>query len=177
VPRIPYLASDLAEPAALVDAVRARRGGMLYNLDRILLYSPPFADGWNVFMGKVRNELSVAPLLRELAICVVAIINRADYEFVHHVPVLRAAGATEAQIAALPSLSGSSPELSSFDPLERAIIAFTCELTRDAAVSDATFDAAAALLPNRQQLVELAGVIGAYNMVSRILVTFGIEPE
>lgn len=38
---IPYVPSDLSEPAAIVDAIRARRGGGLLNLDRMLLHSPP----------------------------------------------------------------------------------------------------------------------------------------
>jgi len=34
---------DLAEPKAVVDAIRLRRGGELYNLDRVLLNSPVLA--------------------------------------------------------------------------------------------------------------------------------------
>ena len=44
---IPYVPRDVAEPRALVDAIRARRGGALLNLDRMLLHSPPFAAGWS----------------------------------------------------------------------------------------------------------------------------------
>ena len=47
MPRIPYLPADIAEPAELVAAIRKRRGGELINLDRLLLYSPPVAAGWN----------------------------------------------------------------------------------------------------------------------------------
>jgi alkylhydroperoxidase family enzyme len=34
-----------------------------------------------------------------------------------------------------------------------------------------------ATLPDHQQVVELVGVIAAYNMVSRFLVALGVEPE
>lgn len=177
MPRIPYVAADIAEPRELVDAVRQRRGGELFNLDRILLHSPPFATGWNEFLGKVRRELTVSPKLRELAICLVAVINRADYEYTHHVPELRAAGASEAQLAALPNLAEAEPDESLFAPDERAVIALTKELSRDANVSEATFQALAAALGDNQQIVEIVGIVAAYNMVSRFLVSFAIESE
>jgi alkylhydroperoxidase family enzyme len=34
-----------------------------------------------------------------------------------------------------------------------------------------------AVLPGEQQVVELVGLIAAYNMVSRFLVALGVEPE
>jgi hypothetical protein len=56
--RLPYIPSDIVEPREIVDAVRARRGGTLLNLDRMLLHSPPVAMGWNRMMGAVRGDLS-----------------------------------------------------------------------------------------------------------------------
>ncbi|HVL55319.1 MAG TPA: carboxymuconolactone decarboxylase family protein, partial [Burkholderiaceae bacterium] len=60
MPRIPYVPADIAEPRVIVDAVRARRGGTLLELDRMLLRSPPLAAGWNAMLGAVRRELSLA---------------------------------------------------------------------------------------------------------------------
>ncbi len=62
--RIPYKPSDLAEPTELVAAIRARRGGQLLNLDRMLLHSPSLASGWNGFLKAVRGELSLDARLR-----------------------------------------------------------------------------------------------------------------
>ncbi|NDG34688.1 MAG: carboxymuconolactone decarboxylase family protein, partial [Betaproteobacteria bacterium] len=81
--------------------MRKRRGGDLLHLDRMLLHSPPFAQGWNLFLGAVRNDLSLSPKLRELAMCAVAVLNRADYEFVQHAPLYLQAGATQDQVQAL----------------------------------------------------------------------------
>ena len=64
-----------------------------------------------------------------------------------------------------------------FDSIERAAILLTIEMTRKVEVSDATFAAVRATLPNEQQVVELVGVIATYNMVSRFLVALGVEPE
>ena len=97
---IPYQPSDLAEPRDLVAAIRARRGGTLLNLDRMLLYSPPLVAGWNGFLRAVRSELDAPPKLRELAICVVALVNHADYEYRHHAPEFLRSGGTPAQLDA-----------------------------------------------------------------------------
>lgn len=174
MPRIPYQPLDLAEPKAIVDAIRARRGGTLLNLDRILLHSPAFARGWNAFLGEVRNNLELSPKLRELAMCQVALLNGADYEFHHHSPEFLKAGGTQAQLDALRSGSGIDE---AFDAGERAIIALVRAVTVDVKVADDVFDAARAALKNDQLLFELVGVTATYNMVSRILVAFGIAPE
>ena len=92
MPRVPYLPADLAEPREVVDAVRARRGGALLNLDRMLLHSPEMAMGWNTYLGAIRTRLQLSPKLRELAMCVVAALNGADYEFGHHAPEFLKAG-------------------------------------------------------------------------------------
>ena len=87
MPRIPYVPKDLSEPRDVVAAVRARRGGELLNLDRMLLHSPPVAMGWNALLGAVRKDLALSPKLRELAMCVVAVLNGAEYEWGHHAPL------------------------------------------------------------------------------------------
>lgn len=177
MPRIPYQPEDLAEPADVVSAVRERRGGGLLNLDRMLLHSPAFADGWNHLLGTVRGGLALPGRWRELAICVVAVINRADYEFIHHVPELKKAGGSDAQIKALGRPEAAAADAALFDARERAVIRLALEMTRDVAVSDATFEAAVAALDSHRQVVELVGTIAAYNMVSRFLVALDVQPE
>jgi alkylhydroperoxidase family enzyme len=177
MPHIPYQPIDVTEPKALIDAIRTRRGGRLLNLDRILLYSPPFAQGWNVFLKEVRTGLELSPKLRELAICLVAILNGADYEFHHHAPEFLKAGGTGRQVDALhlPHVAANDSLL--FSREERAAIHLTIEMTRDIKVSDTTFHQVREALNNNRHVMELVGVIATYNMVSRILVAVGIEPE
>ena len=43
------------QPQDLVDAILKRRGGMLINLDKALLWSEPLARGWNVYLKAVRT--------------------------------------------------------------------------------------------------------------------------
>ncbi len=176
MPRVPYLPADLAEPADLVAAVRARRGGALLHLDRMLLHSPALARGWNAFLGEVRRGLALDPRLRELAICAVALLNDAPYELHHHAPELLSAGGTRGQLDALERTGGTCWDEPLFDPREQVALRLAAEMTRAVAVTDATLTEARALLGDRET-VELVGVIATYNMVSRFLVALGIEPE
>ncbi len=177
MPKIPYKPAHIREPAGIVEEIRKRRGGDLFNLDRMLLHSPPFAKGWNTFLGSVREELDVSSKLCELAICLVAIINRADYEYMHHLPILIAAGASDLQVAALPSLINSGADVSMFNERERAVIALTREMSINVAPTEETFAEVKKALPDPQHVIEIVGVISTYNMVSRFLVTLGVEPE
>lgn len=176
MPRIPYQPADLAEPAELVAAIRERRGGHLLNLDRMLLHSPPLAAGWNVYLKAVRTGLSLSPKLRELAMCVVAVINGAEYEFIHHAPEFISAGGSEAQVQAMRAPDAAAVDAALFDPSERAALALTIAMTRDVRVPDAVMQAVREQLGD-QQTVELVATIAAYNMVSRFLVALGVEPE
>lgn len=176
--RLPLLTDDQVGPPDLVAAIRQRRGGGLLDLDRLLLHSPVFATGWGELMSRVRSGLALSPLLRELAMCGVAALNRADFEMHHHAPLYRAAGATDAQVAALHRL-GDEPGLAQdpvFDADQQSVLALVVEMTRDVQVRDATFARVLAVLGSDSLVFELVGVIAAYNMVSRILVALKLEP-
>jgi alkylhydroperoxidase family enzyme len=109
--------------------------------------------------------------------CAVAVLNGAEYEFLHHAPEFIKAGGTLEQAEALRNLETSDHDVSLFDATEQAVIQLTTEMTLDVQVSDATFAAVASGLQNDQLVVELVGVIATYNMVSRFLVALGVEPE
>lgn len=180
MPRIPAITDEQAGPPELVAAIRARRGGRLGELDRLLLHSPPVAEGWNLFFGRLRGSLALDPLLRELAMCAVAAINGADYEMHHHAPLALQHGGTQAQLDALVQLRTSSAALAAsplFDAGQRAVLAVVAQSTREVRVDDEAFAAARAALGSDRLLFELLAVTGAYNMVSRLLVAFDIRPE
>jgi alkylhydroperoxidase family enzyme len=176
MPRVPYLPADLSEPADIVQAVRTRRGGQLLNLDRMLLHSPELTRGWNSYLGAVRTRLSVAANLREIAICVVAVLNGAEYEFIHHAPELLAAGGSQAQVDALrnPQLAAANTAL--FNDDERATIELTLDMTRNVTVRPGLVEQLASRI-GHTATVELVAAVAAYNMVSRLLIALGVEPE
>jgi len=159
----------------LVAAIEQRRGGRLINLDRMLLWSEPLARSWNIFLRTLRQELSLSPKLRELAICIVARATGADYEFHHHVPEFEKAGGSAAQVAALddPDAAAASPL---FDDLASNVIRYALASTREVRIPEALFASLARRL-SPTELVELAAVVAGYNMVARFLVALQVPPE
>jgi alkylhydroperoxidase family enzyme len=173
---IPYWTPAQARrDPALVAAIEQRRGGKLLNLDRMLPWSEPLARSWNVFLRTLRQELSLSPKLRELAICVVARITGADYEFHHHAPEFEKAGGSAAQVDALrdPDAAAASPL---FDALEQNVIRYARASTREVSVPDALCDALTRQL-SPTEFVELAAVVAGYNMVARFLLAMQVSPE
>jgi len=159
----------------LVQTIESRRGGALLNLDRMLLWSEPLARGWNVYLRALRQELALSPVLRELAICVVAKITRAEYEYHHHAPELKKAGASDAQLGALEDPDGASAsEL--FNGLQQAVIRFAIASTREVRIPNVVFDSLKQQM-SETELVELVAVTAAYNMVARFLVALQVTPE
>ena len=174
MPRLPYLSDAQIGDSPLVAAIRERRGGALLNLDRLLLHSPPVAAGWNQLLGAVRTQLDVSPRLRELAICAVAVLNDAPYEFHHHAPVFMRAGGSKEQVDALADVEAALADEGLFDGTERAVLRLALEMTNSVHVSDETAAALKATLGEDRHVFELVTTVAAYNMVSRLLAALHI---
>ncbi len=171
--RLDFVNADTAGvDAQLVRAVQQRRGGRLLNLDRQLLHSAPVARGWNAYMGEIRTGGVLPGNLRELVILLVALCNRAPYEFAQHAPVALAEGVSQTQIDALAQWKGSRV----FSDLERDVLAYTEAMTLAVQVQQPVFDAMRRHFSDRE-VVELTATVAAYNMVSRFLEALQIEVE
>ena len=174
--RVPFwTAEQVPRDPALVASIEQRRGGQLLNLDRMLLWSEPLARSWNVFLRTLRQELSLAPKLRELAICVVARATGADYEFHHHAPEFEKAGGSVSQVATLrdPERAAASPL---FDPLEQSVIRYALASTRELSIPEPLGNTLSQHL-SPTELVELAAVVAGYNMVARFLLALAVPPD
>ena len=179
--RIPDWSPKLKpQPQELVDAILARRGGALLNLDKALLWSETLARGWNVFLKAVRTELPTSRRLRELGICSVALLTGANYEYHHHAPDFLAAGGTQAQLDALQAFLQSDPRglpsAPALEKLDRLVIRYAVQMTLDVKVSDELFDTLRQHF-DTTQIVELTSAIATYNMVARFLVALQVTPE
>lgn len=167
-------------PADLVDAIRARRGGTLLNLDKALLWSEPLARGWNVYLKAVRTELSTSRKLRELAICTVALLTGAMYEYHHHAPDFLAAGGTQNALDALgrhvAAGAQDNPNDPAFNVQDAAVVHYATCMTRDVQVPDDVFATLRSHF-DETAVVELTAAIATYNMVARFLVALRITPE
>jgi AhpD family alkylhydroperoxidase len=158
---------------AAVEAIRARRGGELSALDRMLLHSPPVAEGWNALLGALRNRTTLTPDLTELVVLRVAVLNDAAFEWAAHEPAARRAGVTDRQLAALRLPAAAADP--AFTPVQAAVLRFTDASTREVAVPDEVFAAVREHLDDRQ-VVELTATVAGYAMVSRFLVALQVPP-
>lgn len=193
--RLPYVPnpppSATPEDAAVVARIKSRRAPKpLQSLDLALLHSPPVADGWNSFLGAIRERTSLAADVRELAICRVAVCNEAWYEWDHHAPLAAEAGVSPAGLDAVKRHKVEGMDRpDELDDRQWAVLLYTDEMTRNVHVKSQTFDLLHTLFSNRQVVEITATVrdatgclpwtakvdpctpqIAAYNCVSRFLV-------
>jgi alkylhydroperoxidase family enzyme len=168
------------QPQDLVDAILARRGGELMNLDRALLWSEPVARGWNVYLKNVRTGLPTSRKLCELGICTVALLTGAKYEYHHHAPDFLTAGGTQAQLDALNHVVQGDACQSVTDPafsdVEALVVQYAAQMTRNVKVDDDVF-AALQTRFTTTEVVELTTAIATYNMVARFLMALQITPD
>ncbi|KAI9803064.1 MAG: hypothetical protein M1833_001134 [Piccolia ochrophora] len=158
-----------ATDAEIVARVRQRRSPQaLQPLDLTLLHSPPVADGWNSFLGAIRSRTSLPSDIRELAICRVAVLNNAWYEWTHHMPIARQAGVSDAGIDSLKN--GNGEELTE---AQQAVVQFTDEMTKHVEVRESVFDSLRTHF-TQKEIVEITATVSAYNCVSRFLVALDV---
>ena len=171
----PWSAEAAPRPNDLTEAILKRRGGKYINLDLALLWSEPLARGWNAYVGAVRREFKVDPKLKEIAICVVARLTGASYEFKHHWPEYVKAGGRDELRSRLddPDRALLDP---AFDEDERLAMRYSAAMTRGVRVPEALFAQVRARFSDTE-IVELTGAIAAYNMVARFLVALEVATE
>jgi alkylhydroperoxidase family enzyme len=120
----------------------------------------------------ILGQQKLSGKLRELAILRVAQLSPARYEWVQHVPIAKAVGATDEQINAIErgDIGGC------FDADERLVLDFTAELVRAAKPSDALRDQLIARF-SPQEVVELVLAIGFYMTMARLMEVTGVDLE
>lgn len=169
--RLPEPDLSHTDLTALIVRIKEERGGRLLNLYRMLLHSPPLADGWRQLLTAIRQHATLSERIRELVILHIAVINGADYEFQAHVPFALKEGITQAQIDAL-----KAGEIEGLSDAERAVLAYAGAITIEVRVPDPLFDEVRRHL-NAREIVELTATIAAYNMVSRFLEALQIDHD
>jgi len=109
-------------------------------------------------------ERRIDPKLRELGMTRAGWARQSQFVFSQHCKAARAAGVSEAQIAALPAWSTSDL----FSPLERAVLAYTDALVLDGGrVPDAVFEALRAGLSD-EEILELTYIVSTYTLHATI---------
>jgi 4-carboxymuconolactone decarboxylase len=145
----------------------------IINLFRVVAHNPTVLRGWlRMATPLLMGGLSLDPRLREIVILRVAQNVRSEYEFGHHIPIARAVGLTDEEIASLQDFE----EAGKFSDLERAAIRYvdaSSQLTPDA--PDLARDLKRWL--SDRELLELTFCVGHWNMVARILVPLEVEVD
>ena len=162
---------DRKDYQEIVERVKERRGGKLLELDKALLHAPPIANGWNAFLKAIRTENSLEDSVREVAICRVAALNQAWYEWEAHAPLLEKTGKVSKE--AIESLKDRTGAGKGLDARHAAVVEVTDASTLQIVVPQAKFDRLREFFSDRE-VVEITATVAAYNCVSRFLVTLDV---
>jgi 4-carboxymuconolactone decarboxylase len=165
MPRIPY-----PDVTTLPDIMQKMLAGTPLNVVRIGAHaSQPLFEaqgrlGWAIAKPEVFD-----PRLRETVILRVAYLSGSEYELHHHIPLGRAAGLSETELAAIAS--------GSYGALEERLAAaatFTDEVVTKLSPGDATL-ARLRRVSSDQVVVNIVLAIGCYMSLARLIAVTGIE--
>ena len=163
--RLPYV-----DPESVPEKVReALERVPPINIFRMMANAETAFRPWLAFGGALLSSLELDARVRELVILHVGRLSGAEYEWVQHVPIALAVGATQEEVDAV-----ESGDVGALGPLEQAVLRFTEEVVRDVRASDEALAAVREHLSPRE-VVELLLVIGNYMLVARVAETAGIE--
>jgi alkylhydroperoxidase family enzyme len=161
------------DPARAPDSVREILENTPLSLFGMVAHAESAFNQWLKYSNALLNRLELDPLLRELAILQVAHLVDSPYEWVQHVVIARAVGASDAQIEAIERDADSDPSLSEDQ-------AKLLEFAREVILGGRGSEQAVADMVGRigvRGVVELLLVIGHYMAIARLIATTGLEPD
>src|SRR5919199_6403975 len=124
--RVDYPDVSTPEAQQTVELIRRERGGRFPHLFHLQMYNPAIVESWLGLGTAVRFKSELDSPTRELAICLVARITGADYEWNAHRRIALTEGFSEAQLNTLPDWRTGQ-----FDAKQRAVLAYADESTRN----------------------------------------------
>jgi alkylhydroperoxidase family enzyme len=173
MPNLPLI-EDNSDPR-IADIYEALKGGGhkgFPNLYRLIGHAPEMLKAWCGLAWPLRNAAKAPRALRELVILRGAQIMAAEYEWVHHTPMARAAGVSQAKIDAI----GEWRTSVLFDAKERAALRLAEEITHGPGAS-----AEAMALARKEfadsEVVELVLTASFYACVGRMLHSLDVPLE
>ena len=171
--RVPLIDEKDAQLADLIQKIRGARGGRLINIYRLMLHSPALAEAWFNLNQAARYGTEIDGQCRELVIMRVAILNGCDYVVkTHAAQYAEKEGLTREQVGVLGDWQASPL----FDARQRAVLAYSDAMTREIEVPEYVFAEVRQYFTERQA-VELTILVGAYNMLTRVLNALKVDPE
>jgi len=161
------------DPDRAPDPVREILSNTPLSLLGMVAHAESAFNPWLKYSNALLTRLQLDPLLRELAILQVAHLVDSPYEWVQHVVIARAVGASDAQIEAIERDAEADPSLSE----EQArLLRFAREVVVDGCASEAAVADLVARIGVRG-VIEMLLVVGHYMAIARLIATTGLEPE
>jgi AhpD family alkylhydroperoxidase len=128
--------------------------------------------GWLHFGGSLMPGGRLPRRDTELVILRVATLRSCDYELEHHRHLAGRAGLDAAAIARV----ADGPDAEGWSARERVLLAAVDELHAQQDLTDATWEALAAHLDDRQR-IELVMCVGHYEMLATSIAALRIQPD
>ncbi|MFI6028059.1 carboxymuconolactone decarboxylase family protein [Amycolatopsis magusensis] len=144
-------------------------GGALTGPFNAMLFAPPAGQALQRLGAAMRYETVLGARIRELAILAVAAHHECDFERYAHTPAARAAGATDAHLAAVAALSVPDD----LDGIESAALRLVLALLADGDLDDVTYAELVPIIGNRVA-VELTTLVGYYTTLALQLRVFRV---
>ena len=172
--KLPYVMESEVTDAnlkSLYDEITRLRGSLL-NLYRLLGNQPPALRAFMTMSRYVRNQSSLRPQLRELAVLVTASVLEVDYERIHHLAEARKIGVPEPKLRDISTWRSSTV----YAPVERAVMAYADQVARSRRVDEATVDELRLYL-STEQIIDLAITVGWYHLCAVLILPLSVDIE
>lgn len=143
--------------------------GALHGPFGVMLHAPALGVPLQELGAAIRYETSLTDRAREIAILLVALATRSDFEWFAHARVGLAAGLTSAELAAL-----AAGEFAPTDPGEAAVVDLCTAVLDEHAIGEEEY-AELSLALGERALVELIVLIGYYRTLASMLSVFTVS--
>ena len=142
------------------------------NVTKMMANAPASFLGFQEFAGGILFRSEFDPRKREIAVCRIGHVTKANYEWTHHVRVAKRLGVTDEEIRII----GSEDPVTSLDEEGNLLCRVADEISLDVRLSD---DALSRILDRygARGATELILCCSYFNMISRFLESTRVELE
>ena len=158
------------EQKKIHDEISAGPRGSVRGPLAVWMHRPGLADKAQSLGAYCRYNSSLEPILSEFAICLIARIWGAGYEWKVHSKIAIEVGVSKSIIDEIEV--GAKP--SNLTKEQKVIYDFTMLLHKDKKVSDKIYQDSANVLGS-DRLVDLVGLLGYYTIISMTINVFGVQ--
>jgi 4-carboxymuconolactone decarboxylase len=170
-PRLPLVQSP-ADPLAREVFAQLQSGRGILNLHRMMAHAPPLMKASGDMAMAFRTGAMLPRSLAEIVVLRTAQLVDCDYVWGRHLPLARAAGVTEQQIAEI----AHWPDSAAFAPPQKAALGFAEKAARGATIEDATFSGLRQSFSDRE-IVELTMLVAFYVSTAIFIKTLAVPDE